>query len=164
MEERNLHVFWGPLGLGERYCVRASSESEAIKIIESETDFRFNYALHVRAVWKNDEAFCKANFIMKEDWKQIMKLHNLFLADPNPDFKSSYLILPRPTNLSNAVNIFSCPITATSPHKYTIYMIGKFDSTELTEQYGATCSKCGELFPYAVKGIDFKCWGCKHNF
>ena len=35
---------------------------------------------------------------------------------------------------------------------------------EVKITYGATCSKCSNLYPYAVETPDFKCWACRHGF
>lgn len=29
---------------------------------------------------------------------------------------------------------------------------------------GATCCKCKEFYPYAIKSDPFECWACKNNF
>lgn len=42
----------------------------------------------------------------------------------------------------------------------TVYFVS---STRKQETYGATCSGCYEMFPYAVTVENFKCWKCRHG-
>lgn len=31
-------------------------------------------------------------------------------------------------------------------------------------EYGVTCSKCNQFYPYQIKQKNFKCWGCRHGY
>ena len=57
------------------------------------------------------------------------------------------------------ITFFSIPTKLLSKES-----IDNICNLEQTIQYGVTCSKCSQFYPYQIKQKNFICWGCKHGF
>lgn len=115
-------------------CVQAPVGKEAAaKICRNIIGLEYDHTRHIYSCWNDASFLCQKYNLTYDNWQKAEKFQTE-CGHPYAWFEE------------NNITVYFAPAMA-----------------QQSETYGAICSGCSEMFPYAVVVENFKCWKCRHG-